>query len=645
MSSLLDRLKRRKLFRWALGYVAGAWVVVQVVGELSGPFGVSDALQRGLVVLLAHGLLAVLVVAWYHGERGRQQVTPSEVTLLLVIVASGVFSARHVAARPDSAAPPEARPGELEEGAFQVAVLPFQGFDASHANAFYAEGLHAELIRRLSSVEGLDVRSRSDVTGLPPDQRTPDRVRSLLGTPYVVNGSVRVDAPRMNVRVALTDAGGGAELWSAGYDIDLSAEGLVGVQDSIALGIAEVLGLPAVGRMSRPPENEAAYTLYLNSYRSEGLATETEVARAARIVLRQAILLDSTFAPAYARLAFVYAGLGGVAGDSPVLADSAVHFANRAIGLDPTDPSAWFGLGQARLHQGRMGEAADAFQRASALPAHPLAAVGQYGWLSFLLGRFDDALDAWTRLIRLRPDAVVNTLGNMGMLLLIAGDFDEAERWIAMAESRAGPRPPVSVWSYGIALRAQQGRLDEAKVHARRFVDDQPTVPAAYAFALQVALQSGDIEGAVAAGEQGRRLSPGHRSVVGLTLRSMYGAALTKAGRDSEARPLLLEAAEEGRTRVAEGDERPGVAFDVASAYAALGDTEQALDWLDRARAMGWLHHRAFPVGLAAFEEMEADPRYRAWVARAETDAQLLRESLDPLELERLFERVRSGGM
>ena len=75
--SLLKRLSERKLVQWAVGYLAGAWVLYEVVDTVGDGWGLSDSFFQGLSVLLAVGFFIALVLAWYHGEKGRQGVSGS----------------------------------------------------------------------------------------------------------------------------------------------------------------------------------------------------------------------------------------------------------------------------------------------------------------------------------------------------------------------------------------------------------------------------------------------------------------------------------------------------------------------------------------------------------------------------------------
>ena len=68
-------LKERKMVQWAFAYVAGAWALLQVADLLSDAHGWPAVVMRVLPVLLLVGLLAALVLAWFHGEKGAQKVS------------------------------------------------------------------------------------------------------------------------------------------------------------------------------------------------------------------------------------------------------------------------------------------------------------------------------------------------------------------------------------------------------------------------------------------------------------------------------------------------------------------------------------------------------------------------------------------
>jgi hypothetical protein len=90
VSSLIRNLKGKKVVQWALGYLAGAFVALQLMDALEGPLGLSQRIQQSVVALLAMGLVVAVIVAWYHGEGGRQRVSLTEIMALGVALVIGL---------------------------------------------------------------------------------------------------------------------------------------------------------------------------------------------------------------------------------------------------------------------------------------------------------------------------------------------------------------------------------------------------------------------------------------------------------------------------------------------------------------------------------------------------------------------------
>jgi len=83
----LRSLRRRKIVQWGLAYVTGAWVALQGLDLLEEPWGLSDEIVRTAQVLLAAGVPLTLVLAWYHGEKGRQRVSGTELVIIAILLA------------------------------------------------------------------------------------------------------------------------------------------------------------------------------------------------------------------------------------------------------------------------------------------------------------------------------------------------------------------------------------------------------------------------------------------------------------------------------------------------------------------------------------------------------------------------------
>ena len=81
------KLRRRKVVQWGLAYAAAAWTLLQVIEYLGETYSWPPAIRQIVTPALALGSLLVLVLAWYHGDKGDQRVSRPELAILATIVA------------------------------------------------------------------------------------------------------------------------------------------------------------------------------------------------------------------------------------------------------------------------------------------------------------------------------------------------------------------------------------------------------------------------------------------------------------------------------------------------------------------------------------------------------------------------------
>ena len=89
MLSILQRLRQRKIVQWAIAYAATAWVSLEVFDLIAEQFFWPVWVRQSASVLLLFGLFITIVLAWYHGERGRQKIGMVELVLLIVLLSLG----------------------------------------------------------------------------------------------------------------------------------------------------------------------------------------------------------------------------------------------------------------------------------------------------------------------------------------------------------------------------------------------------------------------------------------------------------------------------------------------------------------------------------------------------------------------------
>src|SRR6476659_8637963 len=89
MNEFLQRLKERKLVQWTVAYVAAAFALLQGIDIVAQRFDWPEQTMRFVIIALSVGLFVALVLAWYHGERGAQRVSGTELLILALLLAMG----------------------------------------------------------------------------------------------------------------------------------------------------------------------------------------------------------------------------------------------------------------------------------------------------------------------------------------------------------------------------------------------------------------------------------------------------------------------------------------------------------------------------------------------------------------------------
>ncbi len=198
----------------------------------------------------------------------------------------------------------ESAPTAIEKG---IAVLPFENLSAEKNDAFFADGIHDDVLASVGKIKDLKVIARSSVMDYR-GARLAGKVREIgrtLRVSHVLEGSVRRSADRVVVNVELIDTRDERQVWSQRYERTLTDS--LSLQGELAIEIARALHTtltPAEATLAaaKPTDNGAAYLFYLRARASEIEGWSPEEQEAAIKLYQQAINLDPNFALARARL-------------------------------------------------------------------------------------------------------------------------------------------------------------------------------------------------------------------------------------------------------------------------------------------------------------------------------------------------------
>jgi TolB-like protein/Flp pilus assembly protein TadD len=196
-----------------------------------------------------------------------------------------------------------------------IAVIPFRNMSAEAENAaFFADGLHDDVLTQLAKVGSIDVIARTSVMQFADSELPIPEIARQLGVGAVLEGGVQRIGDRIRLNVQLIDASTDTHLWAETYDRELSAESVFSIQSEVAEAITQALSAVLTGdeRLALsevPTSSTEAYEAYLRgvaSMRGSPLLEDHRIAEAAFV---EAVALDPEFAVAFARLAYLHLDL------------------------------------------------------------------------------------------------------------------------------------------------------------------------------------------------------------------------------------------------------------------------------------------------------------------------------------------------
>jgi TolB-like protein len=289
-----------------------------------------------------------------------------------------------------------------------LAVLPFKNLSVDPADAYFAVGLHDELLTQLSKVAALSLRGRTSVMGYAETTKPIRQIAEELQVRALVEGSVQVVGGRLRVNVQLIDALTDEHLWAESYDRTL--DDAFAIQSDVAQRVVAAVGA-ALARDERraiaetPTANAEAYRFYLQGLeyhrRPDRLRSNFEIAQQ---LYERAIALDPDFALAQAALAEIHALMYWLRLDPlPERVEAFRTAAEAAVQLDPDLPQARMAMGLWLVQSMEVEEAVAELEMALRRLPNDANLVNWLGQAHRVLGNWDEVYAAFDRAVELDP--------------------------------------------------------------------------------------------------------------------------------------------------------------------------------------------------------------------------------------------------
>jgi len=436
---LIAELRRRKIIRAIMVYVAAAWFLLGVFNLAFESWSMPEQTLRYVWIAVLSGFPIAMVLVWLYDitDDGIVRASPSSsdeqldlrlhlsdyiiltVFVSVLCVIGYQLTKNIMGAEVDRQVDTEVR----EVPASSIAVLPFEDMSPGGDQAYFGNGIADELRLELQRLDGLRVAGRtSSVAAAQEGSKT---IGETLNVGSILEGSIRKEGNSVRITVQLTHVADGFTIWSESYNREL--ENIFEMQEEIATSVAGALGVRlGVGAINAfrgaGTRNVEAYEAYLQSRRYDDLANHERIR-----LLERATELDPNYAAAWSMLGGMTLGtLWDVNPDQiSEIVDRAYQLALRGMQLNPESAVAHSTLGFIR-HE-------------------------QFDWI----GSEQDH----RRAIELLADR--DTVGAYAYVLIRNGRTAYAQKQFGIAEALEplGGRPVGQSWHANLA----QGRFAEAK--------------------------------------------------------------------------------------------------------------------------------------------------------------------------------------
>jgi serine/threonine protein kinase/tetratricopeptide (TPR) repeat protein len=268
------------------------------------------------------------------------------IVILFAILGYFLFS-------PKNSGGPDESKGERK----MIVVLPFENL-GSPDQEYFADGLTEEITSKLSGLSGLGVIARSSAMQYKKTTKSIKQIGEELGVSYILQGTVRWEkennSTTVRVNPQLVKVADGTQIWSEPAVAVL--ESAFKLQADIASQVASALNITLLQNEKQSLEakltdNPEAYDYYLRSLEYFYRSTEERNFRIAEEMLQKAVLLDPTFAEAYAKLAAVHSDMYWEYYDhTEERVRKSKEAAEKALHLDPNLPDAHGAMGWYYYH-------------------------------------------------------------------------------------------------------------------------------------------------------------------------------------------------------------------------------------------------------------------------------------------------------
>ena len=378
--------------------------------------------------------------------------------------------------------PPSVESASIEQMAFplpdkpSIAVLCFDYRGDDPDQAYIAPAMSETLITALAKIPDLFVIAKESSFSYKGKQAKIKQISEELGVQYILEGSLQKSGDHIRVTAQLIDALKGHHAWSESYDREL--KDFFALQDEILLEILNALQVELTilhedwGRGTANPE--ALLKLHKGIHHVFKFIKE-DIAFG-RKLYQEAIALDPQYAFAYTLLGWTYHH-DVIHGFSISIAESfkqAEECANKALELNPSLAEGHSLLAGTYWMRRQFDKAVASAEQAMAMDPNNAAVLAIHAVVlnDTNVGRYEEGLALIERAIRINPKPASWYITQLGMANQGLGRYEIAidayKKVIRMTPNYMGGLWPITV------CYVAMDRMDEAQKAAGEILRVQP---------------------------------------------------------------------------------------------------------------------------------------------------------------------------
>lgn len=388
MKKFIEELKRRNVIKATIAYLVVAWIVIQVALAVLPTFGASDWVIQAIIIVMAIGLPVWVIISWVYditpqgiektAKDSEKQIIReatnkrlnafiivglSIAVIVLTLKITNIFSSN-------------------SDKQYAIAILPFNNIQVDKGNEWLSKSFTESVNSNISKVSKLQVTDSYSSGKYKDSKKSNTEIAKELGVSYILRGTVTQLNNKLSITVELIDVISKKLVLSDSFE-ETFEENTLNIQQKISQQIVQKLKVKLTPQEDEllnefPTKNMEAYKLFIRGSLINDSREKEDLEFNIRLN-KEAIVLDSTFAEAYAEMAHSYLLLGTYGHIGGEEAENKSNtYAEKALQLNPKTFRAYAVIAM-NLWSEDWDKAKEYHEKAIALNPNDAAAHLQYG--------------------------------------------------------------------------------------------------------------------------------------------------------------------------------------------------------------------------------------------------------------------------